>query len=841
MSFCWRSGWRWSARRRPRRRPRRRRSRPSCASSTGAGSIDQATYDADRAILADVKRRIKRLTGTRRYELAGVLATTEGIAARGKLRASRLPPLFLQLQRNAEYWTASPLLSSGARVSFPGSELVFQYFPGQGLQLHPLANFGKLNAYAKGSKRNNARNTLLLDELMSIAVPRGGGLAWEYYFNFDGGSPPWVSGLAQGTGLQAIARSAVKLGRQDELFPEISAGLKLFEQRTPTGVRVKGPNGTEYAQYSFAPGLTILNGFIQSLVGLWDVADLTGDPRAAALFEAGDRTARKIVPSFDTGAWSLYSRGTSSYESNLSYHELLRDFLTSICDRTQTPVYCTTEQHFTGYLTTPPVLELATKRLRGGKTGVLTYSLSKISSTAISVTAPSGRTVLSVAAGTVGHGTRTVSWNVPRRAGIYTVRISATDLAGNRGGRHGAGRGAQAAEARVGSGALAPRTILYTGKGGVGKTSVAAATARRCAAAGQRTILLSTDPAGSLGDVLEQPVGAEPGKVAKKLWAQQVSAQDELERHWTAVQAWLGSMLIERGVERIAAEELTVPPGGDELFSLLRIRDHVEEGRWDVIVVDCAPTGETLRLLSFPEAARWWLGKLAGRETQLLAAARPFARAFLDLRLPDEDVLEEVNGLVASLVELHDILRDREHASVRLVMTPDRMVVAEAMRTFTYLSLYGYLTDGVIVNRIFPAELDGTYFGAWRERQQAELARVRDGFAPVPVLEAPYFETEVAGAAMLDRLGGALFAGDDASALLHGGLAREFGLGDGDGHVRLAVPFADRDDVSVKKVGDELVVAVEGRRRTVILPAALAALKPAGAALDDGALVVRFA
>ena len=400
----------------------------------GAGSIDQATYDADRAILADVKRRIKRLTGTRRYELAGVLATTEGIAARGKLRASRLAPLFLQLERNAEYWTASPLPSNGARVSFPGSELVFQYFPGQGLQLHPLANFGKLNAYAKGSKRNNARTTLLLDELMSIAVPRGGGLAWEYYFNFDGGSPPWVSGLAQGTGLQAIARSAVKLGRQDELFPEISAGLKLFEQRTPTGVRVKGPNGTEYAQYSFAPGLTILNGFIQSLVGLWDVADLTGDPRAAALFAAGDRTARKIVPGFDTGAWSLYSRGTSSYESNLSYHELLRDFLTSLCDRTQTPVYCTTEQHFTGYLTTPPVLKLATKRLRGGKTGVLTYSLSKISSTAISVTAPSGRTVLSVAAGTVGHGTRTVSWNVPRRPGIYTVRISATDLAGNRGG-----------------------------------------------------------------------------------------------------------------------------------------------------------------------------------------------------------------------------------------------------------------------------------------------------------------------------------------------------------------------------------------------------------------------
>ena len=388
---------------------------------------------------------------------------------------------------------------------------------------------------------------------------------------------------------------------------------------------------------------------------------------------------------------------------------------------------------------------------------------------------------------------------------------------------------------------MAPRTILYTGKGGVGKTSVAAATARRCAAAGQRTILLSTDPAGSLGDVLETEVGAEPGKVAEGLWAQQVSAQDEMEQHWTAVQAWLGSLLIERGVERIAAEELTVPPGGDELFSLLRIRGHVQDGRWDVIIVDCAPTGETLRLLSFPEAARWWLGKLAGRETQLLAAARPFARAFLDLRLPDEDVLEEVNGLVASLVQLHDILRDHEHASVRLVMTPDRMVVAEAMRTFTYLSLYGYLTDAVVVNRIFPAALDGTYFGAWRERQQAELARVRDGFSPVPLLEAPYFEEEVLGAAMLDRLGEALFAEADPAALLHAELAREFGLEDGAGHVRLAVPFAERDDVSVRKIGDELVVSVDGRRRTVVLPAALAALKPSGAALDDGALVVRFA
>src|SRR5919106_574222 len=308
---------------------------------------------------------------------------------------------------------------------------------------------------------------------------------------------------------------------------------------------------------------------------------------------------------------------------------------------------------------------------------------------------------------------------------------------------------------------MAPRTILYTGKGGVGKTSVAAATARRCAAAGLRTVVLSTDPAHSLADVLETPVGSQPTELGPNLWAQQVSAQEELERHWSAVQGWLGQVLIERGVDRIAAEELTVPPGGDELFSLLRIRRHVEEGGWDVIVVDCAPTGETLRLLSFPEAARWWLGKLMGRETQLLAAARPLARAFLDLRLPEEDVMGEVQGLVANLVAMHDILRDRSAVSMRLVITPDRMVIAEAMRTYTYLSLYGYLTDAVIVNRVFPDELAGTYFGPWRDVQQGELERVREGFAPVPVLCAPYFEAEVVGGGMLDRLGSALFEDGD--------------------------------------------------------------------------------
>ncbi len=386
---------------------------------------------------------------------------------------------------------------------------------------------------------------------------------------------------------------------------------------------------------------------------------------------------------------------------------------------------------------------------------------------------------------------------------------------------------------------MAPRTILYTGKGGVGKTSVATATARRCAAQGLRTIVLSTDPAHSLAESLEIGVGGRPTDVGDGLYAQQIQAQDELERHWSGVQRWLGGVLMERGVDRIAAEELTVPPGGDELFSLLALKAHHESGDWDVIVVDCAPTGETLRLLSFPDAAQWWLDKVLGRERALLAAARPLARTFLDLQLPDDRAFGEIQRLVANLVAMHDLLRDAEHASVRLVMTPDRMVVAEAMRTFTYLNLYGYVTDAVVVNRVFPDEV-GDYFGAWREVQASQLELVESGFAPVPVLRAPYFDREVLGAEMLDRLGEALFAGRDAGAVLHGRVTQELSLHDGGAELRLDLPFVSKGDVSLKKIGLELVVRVDGHKRTIMLPGAMAAYRPSSAALADGSLVVGF-
>jgi arsenite-transporting ATPase len=374
----------------------------------------------------------------------------------------------------------------------------------------------------------------------------------------------------------------------------------------------------------------------------------------------------------------------------------------------------------------------------------------------------------------------------------------------------------------------------------VGKTSVAAATARRCAAAGLRTVVLSTDPAHSLSDSLDAPLGAEPTRVGERLYGQEVQAQREMEAHWSAVRKWLGQVLADRGVMDVAAEELTVPPGMDELFSLLQIKRHHGSGEFDAVIVDCAPTGETLRLLSFPEIARWWLEKIFPWERRVVAAARPWARTLLDLELPSQEVFTDVHRLVQNLVAMNEILRDRNRATIRLVMNPDRMVIVEAQRTFTYLNLYGYLTDAVIVNRVFPDEVEDGYFGAWRDRQQEHLQLVAEGFAPVPVLTARYFEQEVIGADMLDRLAGELFAERAPEDVLHTELAHDIRSADDHTVLRLRMPFAERGDVGLKKVGSELVVTVGHEKRTIILPSALARQRPSGARLEGGSLEVTF-
>ncbi len=382
-----------------------------------------------------------------------------------------------------------------------------------------------------------------------------------------------------------------------------------------------------------------------------------------------------------------------------------------------------------------------------------------------------------------------------------------------------------------------PRIVLYTGKGGVGKTSVAAATARRLAADGRRVLVLSTDPAHSLADVLGRPIGAEPTAVAERLDGLQVDPQAELARHWSAVRAWAGRSLVGRGVDRISAQELTVPPGLEELLALLRIVELRDRGEHDAIVVDCAPAGETLRLLAFPEIARWWLDRIVPRQGELLGAARPLARAVLDITVPDGEVLDELGRLMANLLAMRELLCDGDALSVRLVTTADRIVVDEARRTYTYLSLHGIATDAIVVNRLFPADV-GAYFAGWRDRQQALLEEIDAAFAPLPVLRAPYYDAEVIGDAALDRLAAALYPDHDPAARLHPGRGRELVV-DGDvARLRIAVGLAERGEVGLRRSGDELVVEVAGRRRTVLLPDPIAHYRPHEATLRDGTLEV---
>ncbi len=379
-----------------------------------------------------------------------------------------------------------------------------------------------------------------------------------------------------------------------------------------------------------------------------------------------------------------------------------------------------------------------------------------------------------------------------------------------------------------------PRTILYTGKGGVGKTSVAAATARRLAASGRRTLVLSTDPAHSLGDVLELPLGSDVRPAGPLLDAQQVSAQDELDRRWSAVREWLGELLARSGVGRVSAEELTVPPGLDELFGLLELHRHHERGAYDAIVVDCAPTGATLRLLGFPDLARRWLEQAFPRQSRMVTAARPFARA-----LPDGAVLDDVHGAVRGIVAMNELLRDTERVSVRLVLTPERVVLDETRRTFTYLALYGFLTDAIVVNRVLPPE-SGDWLARWRERQREQMAEIQASFAPLPLLRAPHFPAEVVGPQMLDRLAASLFAAADPAAVLHERVTQELVVGAREATLRLGLPFADKDEIAVRMVGSDLVVRAGGHRRALALPPALAGYRPAGARLEADTLLVRF-
>lgn len=385
------------------------------------------------------------------------------------------------------------------------------------------------------------------------------------------------------------------------------------------------------------------------------------------------------------------------------------------------------------------------------------------------------------------------------------------------------------------------RVLLFTGKGGVGKTTTAAATALRCADAGLSTIVLSTDPAHSLADAFDVELGDHPVEIADGLYGQQLDAQARMEDAWVEIQAWLLEVFEWAGVAAIEAEELAVIPGLDEIFALGDIKAWADSGRWDVVVVDCAPTAETLRLLSLPEIMRWYMDRVFPMSRKVNRVVSPILGRVAKLPVPGDEVFGSASRFYDRLDGVRDLLCDTDRTSVRLVVNPEKLVVAEARRTHTYLSLFGYRVDAVVANRLFPDTIQDPWFDVWRERHAEHLSAIEDGFAPLPVLRAELAADEVVGLEALRAFGKGLYAEHEPAEVLHPGEPMRVTRKGTGFELVLELPFADKDDLELGRRDDELLITVGSHRRAMLLPDSLRRRPVGAAALRDGKLRVTFA
>ena len=391
-----------------------------------SGEISQATHDEAINTYAQARILRKQLTGDRRAALNYTISVAERLAHTDRLTVDRIDPVMLIIKRNTEWFKNNGPAAYGARQRFGTSRIIFQYFPGCGWQIHPLANFSRLNAVWT-DKSAKARRSLraYANELINLSVPRGGFTAWEYYFNFGGGSPPWISSIAQGTAIQSLSRTANAL-KDPGISAVVGSSLAAFSTDAPLGLRVDSSGGNHYLIYSFNKDLLVLNAFIQSLIGLHDTAELTGNPVAQQLFDAGEVAARVETPLHDTGAWSLYA--LHGNESDLSYHLLLRDFLGGLCERTTIDAYCKARDNFTVDTTTAPEISKLAAAIKNGRVAVR-FNLSKISRVTVSLY-KNGVSVGGTSTN-IGYGPRRFTFNTTRKSGTYTLRVEATDLASN--------------------------------------------------------------------------------------------------------------------------------------------------------------------------------------------------------------------------------------------------------------------------------------------------------------------------------------------------------------------------------------------------------------------------
>jgi len=385
------------------------------------------------------------------------------------------------------------------------------------------------------------------------------------------------------------------------------------------------------------------------------------------------------------------------------------------------------------------------------------------------------------------------------------------------------------------------RVILFTGKGGVGKTTIAAATATRAAELGYRTLAISTDPAHSLGDSFDLTLGNSPTKVSDNLWAQEIDVLQEIEANWKTVQDYMASFFKSTGVDDILAEEMAVLPGTDELFGLFHIHKANQSGNYDCLIVDCAPTGQTLRLLSFPEVARWWMQKIFPVERKVAKTLRAMKkRTIMSVPIPEDSVYASIQELFDDIGALKELLAEPETTSVRIVLNPEKIILEETQRAYTYLNLYGYPVDCVIANRILPDEVTDSYFSGWRKAQQKYMEKVESVFSPLPILQSKLMRSEIVGRKLLTQLGQDIYGQQDPTRVYYSQRPQQV-IKEGQTYVLvLKLPFVKKAGLDVLKNQDELTIQIGSYRREILLPSTLSLLRVEKATLKTNELRITF-
>ncbi len=381
------------------------------------------------------------------------------------------------------------------------------------------------------------------------------------------------------------------------------------------------------------------------------------------------------------------------------------------------------------------------------------------------------------------------------------------------------------------------RTILFTGKGGVGKTTIAAATGLKIAENGKRCLIISTDPAHSLSDSFDVKIGPDPVEIAKNLYGQEIDVQFELERYWGEIKNYISALFRSQGVDDIIAEELAILPGFDELASLLYLHKYSGEDEFDTIILDCAPTGETLRLLSFPEMARWYMERFFGLERKILKIVRPVAESIARVPMPTDEVMDSIESLYTKLSEIKTLL-ESEETTIRLVCTPEKMVIKETQRAYTYLNLFGYNVDLLVVNRVFP-ELDNDFLGKWKEIQQRYIGIIEESFS-IPMKTVRFYSREVVGIPLLTNLAEELYGDEDPEKVYTSEKPIRI-YREGKHHIlSIRLPFISREEVDVMARGEELIITTGNWKRILYLPHVLWGKEPVKARYRDETLEIKF-